>query len=93
MLDLLFLKKDEDGNLEAFEATDLPGGEFGDLRAEETALAMLLSEQDVEDLAETGRARQRPPCSSGRTSGRRRSERPSDTRRTASPAAASRSRP
>jgi hypothetical protein len=53
VLDLLFLKKDEDGHLEAFEATDLPGGEFGDLRAEETALAMLLSEEDVENLAET----------------------------------------
>ena len=53
VLDLLFLKKDEDGSFEAFEATDLEDTEIGELRAYETALAMLLSEQDVEDLAET----------------------------------------
>jgi hypothetical protein len=53
VLDLLFLKKDEDGSFEAFEATDLEDTEIGELRAYETAIAMLLSEQDVEDLAET----------------------------------------
>lgn len=53
ILDLLFLKKDGDGNFEAFEALDLDDSEIGELRAYETALAMLLSEQDVADLAET----------------------------------------
>ena len=53
VLDLLFIKKDEDGGFEAFEATDLDDSEIGELRAYETELAMLLSEQDVADLAET----------------------------------------
>jgi hypothetical protein len=53
MLDLLFLKKDEDGSFEALEASDLDDAEIGDLRGYETELAMLLSEQDVIDLAET----------------------------------------
>lgn len=53
VLDLLFLKKDEDGSVEAFEASDLDDSEIGELRSYETELAMLLSEQDVADLMET----------------------------------------
>ncbi|MGZ4490195.1 MAG: DUF6325 family protein [Nocardioidaceae bacterium] len=53
VLDLLFLKKDANGNFEAYEATDLEDTEIGELRAQESELAMLLSEQDVADLAET----------------------------------------
>lgn len=53
VLDLLFLKKDDDGAIEAFEASELTDAEIGGLRAHETELAMLLSEQDVTDLAET----------------------------------------
>jgi len=53
VLDLLFLKKDDDGSIEAFEATELEDSELGELRAYETELAMLLSEQDVTDLAAT----------------------------------------
>ena len=53
VLDLLVLKKDDDGALEAFEISDLDQGELGGLRTLETELAMLLSEQDVEDLAVT----------------------------------------
>jgi hypothetical protein len=53
VLDLLFIKKDEDGGFEAFEATDLDDSEIGELRAYETELAMLLSEQDVADLVAT----------------------------------------
>ena len=52
ILDLLILKKDEDGSLEALEASDVDESELGELRAYETALAMVLSEQDVSDLAE-----------------------------------------
>src|SRR5487761_1595474 len=53
VLDLLFLKKGQDGSLEAFEASDLGGSEIGELRGYEKDLAMVLSEQDVADLAET----------------------------------------
>jgi hypothetical protein len=53
ILDLLFLRKDNEGNLEAFETADLDDSEIGELRSYETELAMLLSEQDVEDLAAT----------------------------------------
>jgi hypothetical protein len=53
VLDLLFLTKDLDGGYEVFEASDMEDSEIGELRAYETELAMLLSEQDVVDLAET----------------------------------------
>jgi hypothetical protein len=51
VLDLLVLKKDADGSLEAFELSDLDQGEIGDLRTYEAELAMLLSEEDVTSLA------------------------------------------
>ncbi len=54
VLDLLFLTKDEDGGFEAFEATDLSNDtDLGELRMLETEAAMILSEQDVADLAES----------------------------------------
>jgi hypothetical protein len=51
LLDLLVLKKDADGSLEAFELSDLDDSETGELRALETGLAMLLSEDDVTAVA------------------------------------------
>ena len=51
VLDLLVLKKDSDGSLEAFELSDLDEGEIGELRSYETQLAMLLSEDDVAAVA------------------------------------------
>jgi hypothetical protein len=51
VLDLLVLKKDDDGSLEAFELSDLDAGEIGELRTYESELAMLLSEEDVTSLA------------------------------------------
>jgi hypothetical protein len=51
VLDLLVLKKDADGSLEAFELSDLDVGEIGELRRYESELAMLLSEEDVMSLA------------------------------------------
>jgi hypothetical protein len=51
VLDLLVLKKDADGSLEAFELSDLDEGEIGGLREYESELAMLLSEEDVTSLA------------------------------------------
>jgi hypothetical protein len=51
VLDLLVLKKDSNGLVEAFELADLEAGELGELRAYEAELAMLLSEEDVTALA------------------------------------------
>ena len=52
VLDLLVLKKDADGTLEAFELSDLDQSEIGELRSYEAQLAMLLSEDDVIAVAE-----------------------------------------
>jgi len=51
VLDLLPLRKDADGALEAYEIGDLGEGELGELHAYESELAMLLSEDDVEAVA------------------------------------------
>ena len=53
ILDLMMLRKDDAGELDIFEISDLQEGELGELRAEEAELAMVLSEQDVLDIAET----------------------------------------
>src|SRR5689334_13019633 len=53
ILDLLLLKKDDNGTLDVFEIADVEEeGELGELRAYETALATLLSEEDVVAAAE-----------------------------------------
>lgn len=51
VLDLLVIRKDEDGGLDFFELSDLDASEIGGLRSYETALAMLLSEEDVTAVA------------------------------------------
>jgi Family of unknown function (DUF6325) len=51
VLDLLLLRKDEDGSLEAFEISEVDESELGELRSYETELAMLLSEDDVNAVA------------------------------------------
>ncbi len=51
VLDLLILKKDDDGKLEAFEISDVDDTELGALRSYETELAMLLNEDDVQAVA------------------------------------------
>jgi hypothetical protein len=51
VLDLLVLKKDASGSLDAFELSDLDDGEIGTLREYESQLAMLLSEEDVTAVA------------------------------------------
>lgn len=48
VLDLLILRKETDGSVEAFELEDLGDGEVGALRALEAGLASLLAEEDVE---------------------------------------------
>jgi hypothetical protein len=52
VLDLVILRKDDDGSLEAFEISDLDHDELGSLRSYEGELAMLLSEDDVTAVAE-----------------------------------------
>jgi len=52
VLDLLILKKDTDGSLEAFELADLDESEIGQLRTYEAELAMLLGDDDVAAVAE-----------------------------------------
>jgi hypothetical protein len=51
VLDIVIIKKDDNGEIEAFELPDLDEGELGELRTYETALALLLSEDDVINLA------------------------------------------
>jgi len=52
ILDLLLLKKDDNGTLDVFEIADVEDSELGELRTYETALATLLSEEDVVAAAE-----------------------------------------
>jgi hypothetical protein len=51
VLDLLVLKKDDDGSVEAFELSDLDAGEAGALHSLDDGLAELLSDADVEAVA------------------------------------------
>jgi hypothetical protein len=52
VLDLLLIKKGEDGSLDFYELSDLEESELGTLRAYEAGLATLLSAEDVEAVAE-----------------------------------------
>ena len=52
VLDLVVIKKDEDGSFEAFEFDDIDDGELGGIRTLEAELAQLLSEDDVAGVAE-----------------------------------------
>lgn len=52
ILDLLILTKDADGSLDIAELADIEDGDLGELRAFETELATLLSEDDVIMAAE-----------------------------------------
>jgi uncharacterized protein DUF6325 len=51
VLDLLLIRKGEDGSLDFYELSDLDESEIGSLRAYETVLADLLSLEDVESVA------------------------------------------
>ena len=51
VLDLVVLKKDADGMLEFFELSDLDASEIGGLRDNERQLAMVLSEDDLVNIA------------------------------------------
>ncbi len=51
VLDLVMVKKDSDGSIEAFELSDVEDGEIGELRRHEGELALLLSEDDITAVA------------------------------------------
>ncbi len=50
VLDLLILKKNDDGSVEGFESHDFGDDELGELRALEDELALLLAAEDVESI-------------------------------------------
>jgi hypothetical protein len=50
VLDLVILKKNDDGSVEGFESHDFGDDELGELRALEDELALLLAEEDVESI-------------------------------------------
>ena len=52
VLDLVLIKKEEDGSFEAFEFDDIEDGVLGELRELERELADVLSEEDVASVAE-----------------------------------------
>jgi hypothetical protein len=52
VLDLVMVRKDDEGSVEACEIADLNDSEIGQLRSYEAQLAMLLSENDVAAIAE-----------------------------------------
>jgi hypothetical protein len=52
VLDLVILRKEADGSIDAIELSDLEESEAGSLRALETELAELLSEDDLLNIAE-----------------------------------------
>jgi hypothetical protein len=51
VLDLLLIRKGDDGSLDFYELSDLDDSEIGSLRAYETVIADLLSVEDVEAVA------------------------------------------
>ena len=50
VLDLLLLSKGADGSVEAIELEDAPEGDVGELLSLEADVAMLLAEEDVENV-------------------------------------------
>ena len=52
VLDVVLLRKDRDGSIEAHELSDLDDSEVGQLRRYEAQLAMLLGEDDVAAIAD-----------------------------------------
>ena len=49
----MIVTKDEDGSVEASELRDADDSEIGELRALERDLAILLADEDVEEIGET----------------------------------------
>lgn len=51
VLDLVLVRKEDDGSLDFFELSDVDEEEIGGLRAYETELALVLSEEDMTSVA------------------------------------------
>jgi hypothetical protein len=56
VLDLVFLRRAEDGTLGVAEISDLEASELGEMRASEAELAMVLPEQHASPSGRTGGA-------------------------------------
>jgi hypothetical protein len=52
VLDLVFIRKNEDGSVDVDELSDVPEGAAGELLAHEADLAMLLAEEDIVSVGE-----------------------------------------
>jgi len=52
VLDLVFIRKNEDGSIDVDELSDVPEDAVGDLLAHEAGLAMLLAEDDIVAVAD-----------------------------------------
>jgi hypothetical protein len=52
VLDLVFLRKNDDGSIDVDELSDVPQGAVGELLAHEADLAMLLAEEDIVAVGE-----------------------------------------
>jgi hypothetical protein len=52
ILDLVFIRKNEDGSVDVDELSDVPEDAVGELLAHESALAMLLAEDDIVAVGE-----------------------------------------
>jgi Family of unknown function (DUF6325) len=52
ILDLVFIRKNEDGSVDVDELSDVPEGAVGELLAHEAELAMLLAEDDIVAVGE-----------------------------------------
>ena len=93
VLDLVMITRADDGSVEVSELRDADDSEVGELRALERDLAILLAEEDIEEVAHRWSPAARLGCWSGRTPGRRRSPRRSaDREASCSATAASRHR-
>ena len=53
VLDLVIVTKDDDGSLDAAELRDADDSEVAELRALERDLAILLAEEDIQEIGET----------------------------------------
>jgi hypothetical protein len=53
VLDLVIIAKDRDGSVDAYELRDADDSEIGELRALERDLAVLLAEEDVDEIGAT----------------------------------------
>ena len=73
VLDLLVVKKDTVGHFEVLETEDLDDSGLGDLRAYENSMAMVLGEQDLNDIATVIEPGSAARSLYGRTSDRHRS--------------------